>query len=331
MSKRPPTTAHHAEYDRKPHRPPPYGERKLLETIPDIPYLKFGKIIGHGNFSHVYKGIYHNKTPVAIKVIERGSERMLETEIELLEDLRNAPHIVQLYEVIEKPQTMLIFEAVDNIDRNDFYDNLTLRQFRFLLQCLLQALEAAHARDIVHRDVKLGNILITPDFSNVVLIDWGCGTYISESMSAKAGSRSCRPPEMLLGYRNYGSKCDIWAVGILILSILSDEVIPWKARNTQKCLQLMSEYFGGKNLLKIVERLNLDRENVDFEIGDPKFDLEASFSDDFKDLFDPDLIDLMKQCLNLDLEKRPTATEALMHVFFQKEKEEEEFSEDDEK
>ncbi|OHS99854.1 CAMK family protein kinase [Tritrichomonas foetus] len=316
MTKRPPTSSQHAEYDRKPRRPPPYGERKLLEQFPDIPYLKFGKIIGHGNFSHVYEGTYHDKINVAIKVIERGSERMLETEIELLEDLKGAPHIVQLYEVLSEPQTMLVFENVQNIDRDDFYSDLTLESLRFILQCLFKALEAAHERDIVHRDVKLGNILITPDFSNVVLIDWGCGTYISNSMSAKAGSRSCRPPEMLLGYRNYGCKCDIWAMGILILSLLSDGVLPWKARNSNKSLQVMAEYFGGKNLYEITKRLDLEQEDLPFEIGDPKYTLESCFSDDFDDLFDPDLIDLMKCCLNLDLNKRPTASEALKHKFF---------------
>ena len=318
MNKRPPSDEKHAEYDRKPRQPPPYGERKILEKIPDIPYLKFGKIIGRGNFSHVYKGLYKDKYKVAIKVIERGSERMLETEIELLEDLRGAPHIVQLYEVLKEPQTMLVFERVKNIDRDIFYDYLTLDQVRFLLKCLFQALEAAHKLEIVHRDVKLGNILITPDFSDVKLIDWGCGTYISDSMSSKAGSRSCRPPEMLLGYRNYGEKCDIWAMGILILMLLSDGTLPWKARNSNKSLSVLASYFGGKELYEITNRLHLPNDELPFNIEQPaQHTIESVFSEDFEDLFDPDLIDLMHQCLNLDLEKRPTATQALKHKFFQ--------------
>lgn len=330
MTKRPPSDKNHAEYDRKPRRPPPYGERKILEKFPDIPYLQFGDLIGHGNFSHVYKGIYHKKTPVAIKVIERGSERMLETEIELLNDLKNAPHIVQLYEVISEPQTMLVFEECDNIDRDELFDVLSLKNFQTILLYLFQALEAAHSRDIVHRDVKLGNILISRDFSNVILIDWGCGAYISDSMSSKAGSRSCRPPEMLLGYRNYGAKCDIWAMGILIYQTLCGDILPWKAKNSQKSLSILADYFGGQNLADIVHRYNLDEKNITFDLGLPKFDLESAFDEDFRDLFDTDLIDLMKKCLNLDLDQRPTATQAMQHPFFRKVFSEYEYEDEDE-
>lgn len=305
---------------RRYHRSDYSHERNSPEDLPYIPYLHFGDIIGHGNFSHVYDGIYHHNTPVAIKVIERGSERLIDTEIKLLQALIGSPHVIQLLEVIDAGQTMLVFEVLHTIDRDKIFDKLNISRMRFILRCVLEALRAAHAAGIVHRDVKLGNILIAHDFSNVILIDWGCGAFVSDSLSTKAGSRSSRPPEMLFGYRGYETTCDIWAVGVLILYCLSGGVIPWKSRNSHRVLSAMSLFFGGKNLMRIAHHLNL---NVDPELEnimapEPERDLASCFDKSLAHLFDPDLIDLMHELMNIDSSKRPTANQALSHRFFTK-------------
>lgn len=297
-----------------------YGERRRLDTFPEIPYLEFGENIGHGNFSHVYKGVYHKEKKVAIKVIERGSERLIQTEIELLLALKGCPHVIQLLEVITEPQTMLIFELVEAADIEDIFTEIPLEKLRIVLQKLLEALQAAHQNGIVHRDVKLGNILITQDYSDVVLIDWGCGCFISESMSSKAGSRSCRPPEMLLGYRDYGTTCDIWAFGMLIFYFLTDGWIPWKAKTTPKAIVQLSKYYSGQDLVDLAD--SLDLEFPDLNGGrlcrDATATLESAFAENMQDLADPDLVDLMKMCLQLYPEQRPSASQALDHPFFRK-------------
>ena len=75
-------------------------ERKTISHLPVIDYLQFGKCIGQGTFSHVYKGIYHQNNQVAIKLIDRGSDYLIKNEIDILTKLKDVPHIVQLYEVI---------------------------------------------------------------------------------------------------------------------------------------------------------------------------------------------------------------------------------------
>ena len=328
MSRRRPEDLH-AEYDGgravRQRRAPPFGERRRLEVLPQFSFLQFGEEIGHGNFSHVYRGTYHGNQSVAIKVIERGSDTLIDNEIELLRELQGCPHVVQLYEVLSieneasnQETRILVFEMIETADREDLFDEISLGQLQTVLRMLLEALRAAHARGIVHRDVKLGNILISPTYDNAVLIDWGCGCFISDSMSAKAGSRSCRPPEMLMGYRNYGWAGDMWAFGVLILFFLSDGFIPWKARVTPKAIARMSQYFGGDRMWALAARLGLPVPDTQGEqiSRSPVRKIESAFSDDLKDLRHPLLVDLMMKCMELDPVNRLSADEALRHPFF---------------
>lgn len=296
-------------------------ERHIPEYLPYIPYLRFGDCIGNGHFSHVYLGKYHNAETVAVKLIERGSAHLIQNEVTLLKALKDkSPHIVQLYEIIQKEETLLVFEYVKSIPIDNFFADVTVSKFRYVVKSVLEALEAAHKLGIVHRDVKLGNIMISSDFKTVKLIDWGCGCFVSDDMSPKAGSRHCRPPEMLMGITDYGTGCDIWAVGIFIMFVLTNMEIPWKAKTSNDTLIRMSEYFGGNELDRIADKLGIRlSERVDEAFADePEKSLESSFDKNFHFLFDPDLIDLMKTLLNPDLSKRPTAHEALQHPFFKK-------------
>lgn len=310
---------HHSERKRRRKGRSIYGERRVIDELPHVRYLHFGDCIGEGHFSHVYEGTYHSNTDVAIKVIERGSEKLVSTEIDILQTLRGSPHVVQLLEVIEKDTTLLIFELLKGIDIENVWEHFTVDRIRFMVKCILEALDAAHSNNIVHRDVKLANILISPHFSNVTLIDWGCGTYVSDVMSTKAGSRSCRPPEMLLGYHQYGTGCDIWAVGALIFYILTYGQLPWKAKTAESALIRMSEFFPQKAFRKIARELDLpmyDEIKEDF-FDEPGRKLEDCFYDSLADLCDPDLIDLMKYLMTVDFKHRPTAQQALQHRFFQ--------------
>lgn len=302
-------------------RVPAGGERKVIEHLPSIPSLEFKECIGQGHFSHVYQAIYKGKYPAAVKVIERGSEKLIQNEVELLNELKGSENIVQLYKVIhdeESGLTMLVFEFLKSAKMDSIFRQLDIRKVRFLLKSILSGLKDSHEKGIIHRDIKIGNINIAPRFKYVKILDWGCGTHITSDMSPKAGSRQCRSPEMLLGYRNYGTKGDIWAVGIFILYLLSCGEIPWKARTTANALEIMSKYFGGNALRNIAANLDLE---INEELAakwtpEPVKSIESSFSSEMNNLFNEDLIDLMHKLLELNIEKRISASEALKHPFF---------------
>ena len=282
------------------------------------PHLKFEECIGRGHFSHVYRGFW-DRTPVAIKVIERGSDRLVNIETKILKKLRGVDHVVQLLDVIRRDETLLVFELLDGLSVDEILERLTVRRMRRMLRAVLIALREAHARGIVHRDVKLGNIVVSDHFRDIKLIDWGCGIFVSDEMSSKAGSRHCRPPEMLLGYRDYGTKCDVWAVGVLILFVLTGGRVPWTGRTSTRTLVKMSTFFGGNAIARIARKLHIriDEELDDEMSEEPEESLESCFDSDFDDLCDPDLINLMETLLDVDMDTRPTAEQALTHKFFQ--------------
>ena len=303
---------------RKRKRSSSNSERRVLTHFPHYKDLKFGECIGHGHFSHVYKGWLEGR-PVAIKVIERGSSRLVKIETKILKKLKGVDHVVQLLKVIKSEETLLVFELLDGISEDEVLDRITVRRLRRLLRAVLMALHEAHSRGIVHRDVKLGNIVVSNDFRDVKLIDWGCGIFVNNDMNPKAGSRQFRPPEMLLGYGDYGTKCDVWAVGAVILYILSGGRIPWRARTSTSALIKMSAYFGGNAIDQLAEKIDCELdEEIDDELYDePKHTLESCFDRAFDDLCVPDLIDLMKTLMTVDMDARPTAHMALQHKFFQ--------------
>lgn len=299
-----------------------YGERKVLSELPKVDSLTFGEVLGFGHFSHVYSGVYKHKYQAAIKIIERGSRRLVAKEIDLLKKLRGLPHIIQLYEVMDLEETtLLVFERAESMSTDEFYSKLTLSNFRVTLRRLITALLSAHEKGIVHRDVKLGNIMISPDFSDLKLIDWGCGAPIKEKMSSKAGSRTCRSIEMLLGFEGYESAGDMWSVGAFIYTVLCGGKLPWRMPNSWQTVVALSAYFGRRNTLELAENLGCEIPDdvVEAIKAETPTRLSVNYSQDMKSLQNRELIDLMHHLLDINYETRYSAEEALEHPFFDQE------------
>ena len=93
---------------------------------------------------------------------------------------------------------------------------------------MLKSIEYCHDRGIVHRDVKLENFLMDCDHDNklvVRLIDFGLACRINPERppTQKCGSIISVAPEML-ACKSYGSKVDIWALGVILHELLSTEL-----------------------------------------------------------------------------------------------------------
>ena len=101
---------------------------------------------------------------------------------------------------------------------------------KFIFRQIVEALQYIHSQKIVHRDIKLDNILI--DLNNTIKVcDFGVSKQITgELLHDQCGTPAYIAPEILLnqGYEGYG--VDIWSSGVVLYAMLSGTV-PFKATN----------------------------------------------------------------------------------------------------
>jgi serine/threonine protein kinase len=77
---------------------------------------------------------------------------------------------------------------------------------------VLEGLQYLHEREIVHRDIKLENILCD-DKNNARIIDFSLSQAGKSEMHRLVGTFNCMAPEVYRG--KYGPKIDLWSVGIM--------------------------------------------------------------------------------------------------------------------
>ncbi|TRY55680.1 hypothetical protein DNTS_016524, partial [Danionella cerebrum] len=79
-------------------------------------------------------------------------------------------------------------------------------------------------RGVLHRDIKLDNLLINPYTFSIKLIDFGCGELLKSSpYSEYAGTRQFIPPEFKENGEYYGKPATVWSLGILLFCLVTGE------------------------------------------------------------------------------------------------------------
>ena len=95
-----------------------------------------------------------------------------------------------------------------------------------LMSTVIKALMHCHSNNIIHRDIKLENIMFNSenvdDYSDIVLIDFGLATRTNNSLgllNTVVGSPYFTAPEVFEG--KYGKECDVWSCGVVLYVLLS--------------------------------------------------------------------------------------------------------------
>ncbi|NXD56955.1 CDKL2 protein, partial [Corvus moneduloides] len=281
-------------------------------------------LVGEGSYGVVTKcRNRENGQIVAVKKFLESDDdaavrKIALREIKLLKQLRHE-NLVNLLDVCKrKKRWYLVFEFVDHTVLDDLEaspNGLDYDRVRKYLFQIMRGVAFCHSHNIIHRDIKPENILVSQ--SGVVkLCDFGFARPLAASgevYTEYVATRWYRAPELLVGDSKYGRPVDVWAIGSLITEMLTGEpLFPGDSDIDQlfhitKCLGNLiprqqelfykNPLFAGMKLPEVKELESLEKRY-------PKLPAAA--------------LDLAKECLQIDPDKRPSCAELLQGDFFNK-------------
>ena len=223
------------------------GEKKI-ET-----YIK-GKIIGTGGFSKCYKlyNVQDKKIYAAKEIIKNKSTYdRIKNEIDIYEYLKHDNIVNQKEHFIYNDTQYLIFEFCENRDLSHLIDKrkkLKEIEVQYYITQLIQALIHLHDRNIVHRDLKLGNIFLTGKME-LKLGDFGLAKKLSfpdEKISERVGTPAYMAPEILENM-GYSLEVDIWSLGVIMYYLIIGK-LPFNKPN-QEDIKRVSYTFPKKAII----------------------------------------------------------------------------------
>ena len=184
--------------------------------------------IGNGKFSKVYLGI-EKKTnrKVAIKRVQKDNLSeddldLIKTEIDILKVCQH-PNVIKLYNIIETSKTIEII--MEYCPGDNLYYYLSKRNFIIkeeeivkIIHKISTAVFTMHNLGIIHRDLKLSNIVMTDStsFADIRILDFGLSKILGpgEKCNESYGTPGYAAPEVIR-QNKYDFKADIWSIGVI--------------------------------------------------------------------------------------------------------------------
>lgn len=230
------------------------------------------EIIGVGGMSVVYKA-YDNVDDriVAVKILKEeflnndDFKRRFKNESKAIA-LLSHENIVKVYDVNfgEKLQ-YIVMEYIDGITLKEFINkqgSITWNDALFFMTQILRAVQHAHDKGIVHRDIKPQNIILLPN-GNLKVTDFGIARFSrsdTKTLTEQAiGSVHYISPEQAKGEYT-DEKADIYSIGVVLYEMLSGKV-PFEA-DSAVSVALMQVNSNAEDLRKINPDIPLGLEQI---------------------------------------------------------------------
>ena len=196
--------------------------------------------------------------------------------------------IVQLYEIIDTSKyVILVMEYVGGSSLHGYLKSKSKRRLeewdaKRIFKQIIEGLKYCHSRCITHRDIKLENLLLDEN-NQIKIIDFGFSTCIPNEKKIKifCGTPSYMAPEIVMKTEYCGPPADIWAMGVLLFTILSGQ-FPYRGA-------------------------------TDEELYDKICRADYHLPKEVKDSLSPASKDLLAKLFQLNPDDRPTARQILEH------------------
>ncbi|XP_061949324.1 mitogen-activated protein kinase 7 isoform X2 [Populus nigra] len=312
---------------------PPNGIRprgkqyySMWETVfeVDSKYVPI-KPIGRGAYGVVCSSINRETNEkVAIKKINNVLENKIDAlrtlrELKLLRHIRHE-NVIALKDVMMPihrtsfKDVYLVYELMDT-DLHQIIKSsqpLSNDHCKYFIFQLLRGLNYLHSANILHRDLKPGNLLVNAN-CDLKICDFGLARTSrgdEQFMTDYVVTRWYRAPELLLCCDNYGTSIDVWSVGCIFAEILGRRPI-FPGTECLNQLKLIISVLGSQN---DTELEFIDNPKARRYIKTLPYARRIHFSHLYPHA-DPLAIDLLLRMLVFDPTKRISVTEALLHPY----------------
>ncbi|KAF2071340.1 hypothetical protein CYY_007338 [Polysphondylium violaceum] len=207
----------------------PKGSPDLLDKSQDVKKIyKNLKQIGSGGFGSVFlaKSVI-DKCEVAIKKIAHSSAKAQRTNLNEIGFLHFCKHpniVSYIRSHLVDDHVWITMEYMQGGTLTEAAAGHTFNEscIAYVARGMLEGLSYLHSHQLVHRDIKSGNIMMTID-GKIKIVDFGlCVDNTERKLTHMAGSPFWMSPEMIRG-DGYGSMSDIWSFGICLLELANGE------------------------------------------------------------------------------------------------------------